>query len=358
MRYLVSLANNSDPIPFIGKKTSAVEARFYRDLAATIPTIAPRCWFAHVVGDDGWIILDDVPKHVRDERWSAADADDVIRDMAHFHAEYWDQPDLNVHYPWLPHFVGREQKTYSWEELRQEQAIYFEEGPAALISDHALTHLGHLAPRFIAAANGLAVMRALGGWPGVIGESHLAAAADLLDDPLPMLEPLLRLPPTLLHGSINKGSWRLTLFEEQRLLDWRKVAVGPAVCDLISFQEQFDLLFAEDGLPAIHAAGAAVTSEETIIDSYLLAMKAELGSQFDARQMRRAIPAARCLHTITNSFPHFATWFDQMPDKFTWQRVNRMSDAELDGRSLLPVVSYRPYLRDVFRRFLQAYRML
>jgi hypothetical protein len=358
VRYLVSLANTSDPIPFIAKKTGPEEAFFYRDLAATIPDVAPRCWFTHVVGEDGWVILDDVPNHVAIERWSPVDVDNVINDMVMFHVTYWDQPDLSIHYPWLPHFVGRRQQTYTWEQLRREHAVYFEEGPAALISDHALQHLGHLAPLFLEAANGLAVMRALGGWPGVIGESHLAAAADLLDDPLPMLEPLLRLPPTLLHGDMNKRHWHLTLFQEQRLLDWRKVVSGPAICDLISFQEQFDLLFTKDGIPAIHVDGTSVATEETIIDSYILAMKAELGSQFDARQMRQALPAARCLQILTTCFPHFATWFNRMPDKYTWQRVNRMPDADLTGRALLPIVGYRPYLRDVFRRFLQAYRML
>ena len=358
VRYLVGLANASDPIPFIGKKTSPEEALFYRDLAGTIPTVAPRCWFAHVVGEDGWVILDDVPNHVAIGCWSPVDVENVIHDMVMFHVAFWDLPDLSIHYPWLPHFVGRSQKTYTWEQLRWEHAVYFEQGPAAIISDHALQHLGHLAPLFLKAANGLAVMRALGGWPGVIGESHLAAAADLLDDPLPVLEPLLRLPPTLLHGDMNKRHWQLTLFQEQRLLDWRNVAIGPSICDLISFLEQFDLLFTQDEMTAIQIDGNSLATEETIIDSYLLAMKAELGPQFDARQMRQALPAARCLQIMKTCFPHFATWFNRMPDKYTWQRVNRMTDVELAGRAWQPMVGYRPYLRDVFERFLQSYRML
>jgi len=357
-RYLVSMANTSDPVPFIGKKTSIAEALFYRDLAATLPEIAPRCWYANVVDEEGWVILDDVPNHVTGGRWSPVDVDNVIHDMVIFHAAYWDQPDLGDHFTWLPHFIGRSQKTYTWEQLRREHTVYFEEGPAALISDHALQHLGYMAPRFLAAANGLAVMRALGGWPGVIGETHLAAAADLLDDPLPMLEPLGRLPLTVLHGDLNKSHWRLTLFQEERLIDWRNIAIGPAVCDLISFQEQFDLLFTRDGLPPVRGDGSSAVSEETIIDSYLLAMKDKLGPRFNARQMRQALPAARCLQILTTSFPHFATWFNRMPDKYTWQRVNRMTDAELAGRALLPMLGYRPYLRDVFRRFIQAYRML
>jgi hypothetical protein len=357
-RYLVSMANDSDPVSFIGKKTGREEALFYRDLASEIPFIAPRCYFSHCDENGGWVILDDVPRHVADGRWTPEDVDAVTHDMARLHFAYWDQDDLPVHYPWLPHFIGREQITYTWRQLRQEREIYFDEGPAAYISDHALQHLGHLAPRFIEAANGLAVLRTLGGWPGVIGESHLAAAADLLDDPLPMLEPLLRLPQTLLHGDMNKHHWHLTLFDERRLVDWRNVSLGPAICDLISFQEQFDLLFSQEGREITLVDGLPAATEETIIDGYLLAMKAELGARFDSRQMRLALPAARCLQIITTCFPFFATWFDQLPDKYTWQRVNRSPDPEFVGRATLPMMSLKPAMRETFRRFLQAYRML
>ena len=80
-----------------------------------------------------------------------------------------------------------------------QEAALFEEGPGRL-SRHAIHSAGRLA-LFRARANGLVVMRDLGGWPGVLGESHLAAAADLLDDPCPCW-PLLDLPPTLLHGAL------------------------------------------------------------------------------------------------------------------------------------------------------------
>ncbi len=357
-RYLVSLANNSDPIPFIGKETDLNEALFYRDLASTLPSIAPHCRFVHLNEDRSWVVIEDVPNHVPPDRWTHQDVEEVIGDMAMFHATFWDQPELARHYPWLPHFVDRDQKRYTWQELRQEHAVYFEEGPAALLSEHALRHTGRLAPLFLEAANGLAVMRALGGWPGVLGESHLAAAEDLLDDPVPMLEPLLQLPATLIHGNMHKYHWHLTLFHEHRLLDWRNVAVGTSIFDLISFQEQFDLLISSDDLPTLHSRDNSPVSEETMIDSYLLAMKAELNGQFDARQMRLAIPAARCLQILITAFPYFATWFDRMPDKYTWQRVNRMADSEFTGRSMERIIGYRPYLREVFRRFLRDYRML
>jgi hypothetical protein len=357
-RYLVSLANHSDPIPFIGKKTSSVEALFYRDLAQTAPSITPRCWYTHIADKQGWIILDEVPSHVRVDKWQAENVEDVIDQMAMLHTTFWNQPELSRRNPWLPHFIGRKENDYSWDELRRDHAIYFEQGPAAPLSDHALEHIGRLAPKFLEAANGLAVMEALSGWPGVLGESHLAAAADLIDDPVPMLEPLQRLPPTLLHGQLHAANWHLTLFNDHRLLDWRNVEVGPGIYDLIFFQEHFNLIHSIDSFSQPYFRYPLPITEETLIDSYLLAMKKQLGSMFDARLMRSAIPAARCLFIITNWFPHFASWFDKMPDKYMWQRLNRMSEVGFNEHSLQPMIGFRIHLKGVFQRFLQAYRML
>jgi hypothetical protein len=312
----------------------------------------------HISDERGWLVMDDVPENVLPGRWSVQDVEDIIDDMAATHAEYWDQPQLRSRFPWLSHFIDRERSTYDWARLRNEFGPYFEEGPSATVSDHALRQLGRLAPRFLEAANGLAVMRALGGWPGVLGESHLAAVSDLLDDPIPMLEPLARLPQTLLHGDMHIHHWHVTLFDQRRLLDWSNVMLGPAVYDLISFLERFDLVITGDSPQPVGVRQNLPINEETMIDSYMLAMKAELGSGFDAREMRLAIPAARCLQTIVNWFPYFAGWFDKMPDVYTWQRVNRASGDELGNRALGPLLVYRPFLRQVFKRFLQAYRML
>lgn len=357
-RYILVLANHSDSISLIGKETTAREAGFYRDAAETLNFVAPRCYLTHISDDRGWVILDDVPNDIPQRKWSTEDVEDVIDDMAALHSAYWDQPRIKDQYEWLNHLIDRDRITYDWPLLRSELGPYFEEGPAAIVSEHALRHLGRLAPRFLEAANGLAVMRALGGWPGVLGESHLAAVSDLLDDPVPILEPLVRLPQTMLHGDMHIYHWHITLFDERRLLDWDKVVTGPCIYDLVSFQERFDLLIADDGTRRVHARENPPIDEETIIDSYLLAMKAQLGSQFDARAMRLAIPAARCLHIIVNWFPYFAGWFDEMPDVYTWQRLTRMPSSELTEKTLGHMLIYRPYLKRVFRRFLRAYRML
>ncbi len=357
-RYVLALADHSDSITLIGKESTLIEASFYRDIAPAVPTIAPRPYLVHLGEERGWIILDDVPNDVNPSQWSAEDVEDVIDDMVSLHATFWDQPRMREQFTWLPHLIDREQKPYDWSQLRNELGPYFEEGPSAMVSDHALRHVGRLAPKFLEAANGLEVIRALGGWPGVLGESHLAAAADLLDDPLPMLEPLLQLPQTLLHGDMQVYHWHVTLFDQRRLLDWANVTLGPGIYDLVSFQERFDLLISDDETRPIRAREDSPMAEETIVDSYMLAMKAALGPQFDARSMRQALPAARCLQVITNWFPYFASWFDQMPDVYTWQRINRMQSSELASKSVGSMLVYRPFLKRVFRRFLQAYRLL
>jgi hypothetical protein len=362
--YQLTLANHSDPITLLTKRTNRQETSFYQEIAPHLPHLAPRCWLAQATDDfRGWVVTDDVPNNIPPEKWSPADVEALIGDLAELHATFWQEPAL-ADFDWLPHFIDDDQPPYTWSDLKAEFPLYFEEGPAAILSEHAVHNAGHLAPTLLEAANGLAVMRALGGWPGILSESHLAAAADLLDDPVPMLQPLRDLPPTLLHGRAHNYQWHLTLFGDRRLLHWQAVKVGPSVCDLVSFVEEFDLLYQNGGHHGGYQGGQLYirpqrpVSHETIIDSYMLAMSERLGSDFPARNVRLAIPAARCLHVLSNWFPHFANWFTDMPSQYTWQKVNRMSDAELKGTMFEPMVGFRPYLAAVFQRFLRAAHML
>lgn len=400
-RYLLSLANHSEPISFIGKRTNPAEILAYRTLASRLNGLLPHHWYINSsngretldIDEDGfeqsdtqspenesWLVLADVPNDYTPERWTPQDVEDVVGDLADLHAAFWDGNQEGGGPEAFDHFIGNKDDRYTWDALRREEAVYFDEGPGALISDHALEHAGRLAPRLLQAANGLVVMRDLGGWPGVLGETHLAAVADLLDDPVPMLRPLLELPTTLLHGAPHSYHWRLSLFGDRRLIDWREATAGPGVLDLTYFLEQFPLLYAGElrtgnhslypasavqpgngyrwGERGIYVRGDEPADEETIIDSYMLAMSMRLDSRFSARPARQAIPAARCLYMLTQWFPLFATWFSDMPNKFMWQRANRMSDAELSGTLLWPLVGYRRYLAGAFSRFLHAFRSL
>ncbi len=356
-RYLLALDGYTDSITFIGKRTTLREVYFYQNLSDQLPGVAPGCHFQHEAEDGkrGWVILDDVPDQIPPQKWAAADLEILAGTLADLHAGFWNREEM-LTAEGLPWFIGGRQ--YAWEELKAEHPVYFAEGPGAILSEHAVERSGNLAPTLLKAANGLAVMRALNGWPGILGETHLTIAADLLDDPVPMLEPLRRLPPTLLHGAAHPYHWRTTLFDDMRLLDWQQTSIGPGVFDLVNFLEQFPVLYADDGRTQMILRPEWPVSEETIIDNYMLALSQRLGSDFDGRALRQALPAARCLQILTNWFVFFAGWFDDMPDLYTWQRVNRMSAAELQGTRFAPIAQYRPYLTAVFQRFLKAYRSL
>ncbi len=354
IRYTLALANHTDPITFIGKTTNATEVNFYRRVAPQLPGLSPRCWYTHLRQGQGLIILSDVPNHFPPASWTIDDVEDVVAQMTRWHAAFWQQ-EARLQREGFDHFIGI--RTYDWAELHELESLYFEEGPAAIISDHAIYNARNLAPRLLRAANGLAVMRSLSGWPGILAESHLTAVADLLDDPVPMLERLRHLPVTLLHGNPHTYHWRLTLFGQRQLFDWQEAKIGAGVLDLVYFLEQFERLY-NDESGGIRVRPYWPATEETIIDSYLLGLSAELGKQLDARAFRQAIPAARCLYVLLHWLPQFADWFAEMPNVYVWQRLNRMSDEQLQGTMYEPMVGLRPYLANVFQRFLRAYRTL
>lgn len=356
-RYILALKNYTDPITFIGKRTTPAEVQFYQQLAPQLTDLVPTCRFIHLPNatEIGWLVMEDIPNHIPPEKWSLEDVDAIIQALARLHATFWQQ-ETAVQQAGIPHFLHGE--TYSWEDLRMEQAMYFESGPPVVLSDHALHHAGPLAPALLKAANGVAVMQALKGWPGVLDETHLSIACDLLDDPAPMLDPLRQLPATLLHGAPHSYHWQLTLFDNVYLLDWQNVRIGPGVCDLINFLEQFELLYTNDDRQQMQPRPFWPLAEETLVDSYLINMKERLGTGQYGRPTRQALPAARCLYVLLNWFALFADWFAEMPDHDTWQQINQLPQEALVGSSHEPIARLRPYLQGVFSRFLQAYRSL
>ncbi len=358
-RYLLALEEHSDPIPFIGKKTNAAEACFYRDIAPAIPRLVPRCWLRHISHDWSWIVLADVPNHRPETRWTADDAEKVIAMLASFHGAFWQDDERLDQHDWLNRPLDRRAHFPDDGHLTVWRAWDRLPGHGSALSNHALSSANRLAPTFIRASVGLEVLRRLGGWPGIIESRHLDALADLLDDPVPILQPLRELPETLLHGDPSPGHWHLTLFGDRRLLDWSNVSVGPAVCDLVAFLEAVEKLRPpSEASNECTAAGCWPISEETMVDSYLLRMHVGL-SGFDARAVRQAIPAARCLHLITTWLPRFADWFHPfVGSPLTWSALTEMSDEELRHVGYGRLAGLHSYLRDLFARFWHASRML
>jgi hypothetical protein len=227
---------------------------------------------------------------------------------------------------------------------------------AATISEHALRASGRLAPLLAQAAAGLALSARLGDEVRLLDPEQQRAAADLLDDPLLLLERLRDLPVTLLHGNPAPHHWRVSLFHERKLLDWQDVSIGPSVADLMAFVEQADLIPAADGGWSQRADFPA--SEETIIDGYLLGMSQRLGRRFNARLVRQALPAARCLHVLTFWLPRLADWLRLVPGLAQGDGDRPIAAPAMEAAGLAHLVKLQPYLAAVFTRFLAAYRSL
>ena len=143
----------------------------------------------------------------------------------------------------------------------------------------------------------------------------------------------------------------------QAPIDWSEAQTGPGILDLMAFIEGYPLLQErrdgwEQAEPRLRHAISH--TEETIIDTYLLTLSAELSGRSSARAFRATLPAARCLHILLTWFPYFATWADDMPDRYVWQRVNRRSETEVGRYYDAPPVGMRRYLAGVFERFLRA----
>ncbi|MGB1249864.1 MAG: hypothetical protein ACPG8W_04475 [Candidatus Promineifilaceae bacterium] len=356
-RYVLNIAGTSDPVTLIGKRTIAREAYFYREFLDQRPLLAPHCWLNHVDGKQAWIVLSDTPHDKTPDTWHRDDVAAMVQDLASQHAMFWGRKDLLLEQTWLPFLLGRERKAQSKQSLRK---IYPGWTPQT-VSEHAMHTVQGLAPRWLEAANGLNILLDLDGWQGVIGEKQLRAMGDLLDDPLPMLHPLRELPLTLVHGYPGQFNWRVSVLGTRYLVDWQEVAIGPGVCDLMAFIETFGLL--QDDQMNWRARNTWPLDEETIIDNYILSISAELGNNAQTRELRRAIPAARCLYILLTWLPRFNHWFRQLPNdpgarRDIWRSISTYDESDLSGTIYQPIAGLRPYLRETFNRFLRSFYQL
>jgi len=365
-RYILTLADVSDPITFIAKRTNRAEALMYELFGTPPATALPACLYVHRDGDDCFVILEDVPDHFPPHAWKAQQMDDVAATLAKIHAAHWarDTSITSVRpYQKLPfsHFHQQsDEDSGLFAEVDADDSRTRE-----YLSDQATRSVGRLSPLFERAAIGLEVMQSLNGWHGVLNENQMASVADLLDDPVPMLNPLLDLPITLLHGAPHPHHWRSTLFNQYFLIDWSCAQLGPGILDLMALLEgiALDRDYSREGQRSMtnsvqHSPSIIQISEQAVIDTYLLTLATELGDRTVARAFRGALPAARCLHIVLTWFSFFATWADDIPDPYFWRLINQLSDAELRRYHGAPAISLRHYLAGAFERLLLAYRNL
>lgn len=356
-RFVLELADHSEPITLIGKETNKTEALFYRELSRRLPYLVPRCWFSHVHGEHSWIVLDDSISMRPPHLWTPSDAETVVQGLASLHVEFWDREDLLDQPIWLRHpleGIELDQRYLLRKRVLEQRAYYTQLDIDVTLSDHAIWSLGSLAPQFLHAAAAVSFLQKRGGWPGVLEIEHLEMAAELLDDPMPMLYTLRDQPLTLQHGAPLNHHWHITLFSAARLFDWQQISAGPGITDLVHLVEQFNWVLDEAELYVPRAY--EVMNEETLIDSYILHLAAELGPLCDTRAVRQSIAAARCFHLLSYWLPRFTDWFIEA--RREGHTLPSLDDAHLLKADFAPVLSLKPMLTATMQRFAAAARML
>lgn len=340
-RYTLWLAGQAEPITCLACRTDALEARFYQTLGARLAFVTPRCWFSHVGTDSSWVVLEEYPAPRQASGWTPAEVDEVVGDLAQLHAANWNLDWAWLDYDWLPPWFSPQ----PWSSARRAR------WPVQL-SAQAVLQAGSLAPRLAQAALGLEQWAHWGGWAALFPEGVLQAVEDVLDDPAPVLYPLRDLPLTVIHGAPTLPRWRSTPLGRRWLLTWRGVRLGPGVLDLMGLLES-----AAAYLPSPVAGSSEMWNawEEQFVDTYLLRLASERGPGADMRAVRRALPAARCLHFIL----------------FWWSRLNRwlrLTQARPTARPAAPLegipwsgplaTHWRATLAAGAQRFLRAYYQL
>jgi hypothetical protein len=175
------------------------EVGVYQSLANQLPLRTPVLIAAAPAGD--WLVLEAVRAVRRADRWKADDYRQAVRGLAALHERFWGLgEDLNA-FPWL----GR--------PLEADFAIHV---TAAAQAIERIVTSGR--PEALAAHPERVAMLA-----------RLTGQADRI------VEPLHRLPFTLLHGDYWPGNIAVVREGRQVVYDWQMASVGPAVLDVLTF---------------------------------------------------------------------------------------------------------------------------
>lgn len=175
------------------------EVGMYLSLATELPVRTPALIAAAPTGD--WLVLEAVRPVRRADRWKADDYAKAVRDLAALHERFWGlQEDLTA-FPWL----GR--------PLEADFGVHI---AAAAQAIERMVTSGR--PEALASRPERVAMLA-----------QLTAQADRV------VQPLLDLPATLLHGDYWPGNIAVVREGRQVVYDWQMASVGPGVLDLFTF---------------------------------------------------------------------------------------------------------------------------
>lgn len=99
------------------------ELAFYRDLADAVPLRVPCVWHSYSNQDGVALLLEPLQPSAPPEQWQEAAFLEVLRQLAHFHATFWDSAQLAQH-TWLRRQADRAtevQRAHShWQRLQEQ----------------------------------------------------------------------------------------------------------------------------------------------------------------------------------------------------------------------------------------------
>lgn len=367
-RYVLSLEGYYEPISLIGKKSNVPETLFYGSISRQIPEIAPHSWISHLEGNEGWVIHEECYNDFSPMEWTGRDFERILDRLVSLHATMWDKEEELAQLGFIRLLGGNSEEIRKELTKKDAQALLqplelskriasWERGDLNLPSDHAISSSGNLGIDLIKSALALEKIAERGGWPGVFEDEHRQTAADLLDDPLPLIYHLDQLPLTLIHGDPKPQAWRLDLLNRCQLPDWKSAKIGPPVYDLVCFIVNLSLVRSKEGTYSQRVHWPI--SEETVVDSYILAMGRNLESRFSPALLRQAIPAAECLYILTVGIPTFANWIIKLEsEQFDWHALILEDYDKLSEGDYSEFAAIRSYWSSLFARFLSAYRSL
>lgn len=179
------------PDPFSASIISgANEIHFFQDLAFQIPIQTPRVLDAHLDPQHGaWLLMEEITRVRDDLQWTVEDYQQIVADMARFHAAYWAKTNRWLGCSWLrqPYTLGAEMEVRKL--LRELSALRGSWLPKAM--------------------------------PSLFGSEQLEALESVLSQPRTMIETLAAPGFTLVHGDYWFHNLLLTAGGDRFLIDWQ-----------------------------------------------------------------------------------------------------------------------------------------
>ena len=190
------------------------EVGVYQSLASQLPIRTPSFVAGSPAGE--WLILEELRPSRDPSRWRSEDYERAIEGLVSLHDRFWNlAEDLNA-FPWLS------------RPLESDFEVHV---TAAAQAIERIVEHGHPEP--------------LAGAP-----ERMKVLARLTTSAEAIVEPLRRVPATLLHGDYWPGNIAILDDNTQVVYDWQLAGVGPGVIDLLVFVNKSAWWFGELPLTA------------------------------------------------------------------------------------------------------------